>query len=151
MVNRQAVELPQSLSYVPGEVIQSTIEIDNPQNKQIERVQCSIEQVLKVQDDSIKDKIIDITLPAILSSTEKHLERTFDIQILENIPPKFDFTKENRRMGIVGKVLYSIKFEVCVVGLLVDFSVTKPLTIAIDPWKHEHDGSITLIDRAQST
>ncbi len=91
MVNRQAVELPQSLSYVPGEVIQSTIEIDNPQNKQIERVQCSIEQVLKVQDDSIKDKIIDITLPAILSSTEKHLERTFDIQIPENIPPKFEY------------------------------------------------------------
>lgn len=73
------IELPQGLSYVAGEVIQGTVEIDNPQGIRIKRVQCTIEQ-----------------------------------------------------------------------GLLADFNVTKPLTIAIDPWKHENDGTIILIDRAQS-
>jgi len=50
-----------------------------------------------MQGDIVKDKIVDITLAAISSSTEKHLERTFEIEILENIPPIFDFTEENRR------------------------------------------------------
>jgi hypothetical protein len=70
--------------------------------------------------------------------------------IWKELPPTFNYRKAQIDIDLIVNVLYSIKFEVCVEGLLADFNVTKPLTIAIDPCKHENDGTITLIDRAQS-
>ena len=134
-----------------GDVLKGTIEIDNPQSIQIKRVVCTIEQRLQVEGDSVIDRIVDMTLSSIPSSTENHLEGAFEISIPDNLPPTFVFNEANvRGQHPRINVRYEIKFEVCVVGLLADFSVIKPLRIAIDPWKHENDGTITLIDRTQS-
>ncbi len=100
--------------------------------------------------DHVTDTIVDIILPTITNSIEKHLQRTFDIQIPEYTPPIFDSAQSYGRIGVSAKVLYSITFEVSVVCLLADFSITEPLITAIDPWKDENDGTITLVDRAQS-
>lgn len=48
---------------------------------------------------------------------EKYLEGTFKIELPENIPSTYNYDDVDRR----------ILFEVCVVDLLADFSVTKPL------------------------
>ena len=155
-VNRQdvsvKVNLPHGLSYVAGEVIQGTIEIDNPQSIHIKRIECTIDRSFRVESEETNDRIVNITLPCINGSEAKHLEEIFDIQIPDDLPPTFKFVNHGgiRNIGVVVRVSYTITFEVCVVGLLADFSVKQPLTIAIDPWKHENDGTIILIDRTQA-
>ena len=129
---------------------QSTVEIDNPQNIQIKWVDCIIEQTLQVENDHARTIIINDVLPTITGGTGKHIEGTFGIRLPENIPPTFTFDKIKGKMNPSVNISYSIKFEVCVVGFLTDFSVTEPLIISTDPWKHENDGTITLTDRAQT-
>ncbi len=105
---------------------------------------------MQVENDHARDIIVNFTLPTITGGTEKHIEGTFEIRLPENIPPTFTFDKIKEKLSPRVNISYSIKFEVCVVGIFTDFSVTEPLIISIDPWKHENDGTITLIDRAQT-
>ncbi|CAF1255398.1 unnamed protein product [Adineta steineri] len=143
------VNLFEGLFCVAGSVIQGTIQIENPQHKHIKRVECSIIQTLQVKDDSVVNKIIDVILPIMTDGIDNHYEGTFEIPISEYIPPTFQRLSASGESGPPVNVSYTIKFEVCMSGFFIDFSITKPLTVTIDPWIHENDGTIKLIDRTQ--
>jgi hypothetical protein len=47
-----------------------------------------------VEGNRAIDKIIDMALLSITGGAEKHLERTFQIQIPDYIPPTFNYKKK---------------------------------------------------------
>lgn len=137
------------MSYTAGDVVAGILELDNPQGIHIKRVQCTIQQYLKVQGDGVSQTIVDMALPDMTNTMEKLLKRRFEIPIPADSLPTFIFNPTDYdEPSIRVEILYSIQFQVHVRGLLGDFGVIKELRIAIDPWKHGNNGAISLIDRA---
>jgi len=70
--------------------------------------------------DAVINIILDVRLPTITDGAENHFDGTFEIQLLEDILPTFDFVKVKGREELSVIVSYAIKFEVCLAGLPVD-------------------------------
>jgi hypothetical protein len=134
--NRKEIRLKGTLNkigYVPGEAIQFTLEIKNPQNVLIKNIDLSMLQRYKIGENTQGNTLFITTLPNILNLRDQQIRETFSVLIpSKRIPPSYEFQRGIQRPAFVN-IHYFLKFEVKVEGMFTNFSVNVPITLGTEP------------------
>jgi hypothetical protein len=138
------MHLPQGLAYSPGQIINGAIEINNPKHIRITRIECTVDQALQIGDDIYIVNIIKINLPKITNTNKEIRKETFEIQLLDDLPPSYDFALNDVPNCRTVIIKYEIKFMVRVIGILSDFETVKLISIATTPSKHTEDETVLI-------
>ncbi|CAF1232957.1 unnamed protein product [Didymodactylos carnosus] len=131
--NRKDVVLQGALSrsaLVPGQILNSTIEIQNPKRATIKRIEVSLLQHIHIATNNRTDNIFRIDIPRIQEFNSERLTETFSIMI----PNKYLApTSTYHYNGIIVSVNYELKFDVKARGLFTDFTICLPITMGTEP------------------
>ena len=124
------MHLPRGATYIPGELIESILEINNPRRIRIKRIECHVERTVEVGDDSFTIDVLKINLPRTITTNEANQREIFEVQLPEDLPPSYKYTVLTGLKPVPIVVEYAIIFQVRVIGILSDFQVVKSIVIA---------------------
>jgi hypothetical protein len=86
------VHLPQGAAYIPGEVMNSIVEINNSMHIRIKRIECHVEITVEVGDDSYTVDVVKITLSKIIDINEAIRKETFEIELPQDLTPSYKYS-----------------------------------------------------------
>ncbi len=86
------MHLPQGAAYIPGEVMNSIVEINNSMHIRIKRIECHVEITVEVGDDSYTVDVVKITLSKIIDINEAIRKETFEIELPQDLTPSYKYS-----------------------------------------------------------
>jgi hypothetical protein len=121
------------LGYVPGEMIQGTIEIENPQQVLIKQIDFSMIENYRIGANAGHVTVIHCIIPEIMQRKDQQIVQTFGVMFPALArPPSYHFEG-----GIIHKtsmaISYILKFEVKVGGMFTDFEIIVPIIVGTEP------------------
>jgi hypothetical protein len=134
--NRKDITLKGTLNktgYIPGELINLTIEIENPQRITIKHIDCSLLQSYRIGQNSRGHNIFQATLPNIMSTKNEHIKEVHSIQIPSTMfPPSLQYCGGIQTAAFVD-LRYMLRLAVKVEGMFTNFDVDIPIIFGTDP------------------
>jgi len=145
--NRKQVSLTgiiNKIGFIPGELIEFTIEINNPRQVSIRHIDLFIFQSFKYGEISYKKEIFRTTVPNIQDTNCRQIEETFSVSTSNlSLPPTYEFLCTFPKIPTISNQ-YFIKFTADVQGIGADFDIKIPIIIATEPKSHNCQDLFTL-------
>jgi hypothetical protein len=133
--NRKDITLKCTLNktgYVPGEIINIKLEIENPRKVLIQRIDISMLQSYRIGQGSHDNNVFQTTLPNIMCSKDEQIEETHNITIPSiKLPPSYQFQSETQKFPFVNNY-YKLRFTAIVEGMFTNFHVDVPITLGTE-------------------
>jgi hypothetical protein len=133
--NRKDITLKGTLNksgYIPGELINITLEIENPRGVLIKHIDLSMIHSYRVGENSHGYYIFKTTLPNIKNSNEEHIEEKHSTQIPSMLlPPTYKFKSGTQTTASVDNC-YMLRFAVKVGGMFTNFDVDIPIILGTE-------------------
>ena len=121
------------LGYVPGEMIQGTIEIENPQEILIKQIDFSMIESYQLGANAGHVTVINCIIPEMTRRKEQQIVQTFAVMLpAVKRPPSYHFTG-GVRQAVSMKISYTLKFEIKVEGMFTDFEMIVPIIVGTEP------------------
>jgi len=124
--------------YVPGEIINITLDINNTQKFVIKNVNFTMIQVYRIAKCIRGYNIFETTLPNIFNSKEEEIKETFSVIVPSvSIPPSFRFQDQVDKF-IIANIGYLLRLSIKVEELPTNIKIDIPITLGTDPTDHIH-------------
>ncbi|CAF4992396.1 unnamed protein product [Rotaria sp. Silwood1] len=121
------------LGYVPGEIIQFILEMENPRRVLIKRIDLSMVQTCEIGRAAYSLPISRTILPKIRNLTDQQIRQKFSIKIpLVPISPSYQFRGEIRKIAVIN-ICYMFQFTVKVEERCICYDVHIPIILGTDP------------------
>jgi hypothetical protein len=135
--NRQDIHLTGTISklgYVPGESINLSLEIHNPQNVLIRHINLTMLQLYQISTNDRTNILFQTILPKICNLTDEKVKETFSILIPSNpIPPTYQLRGKIKGLVVVN-LSYVFRLTLKVEGIFNNFYVDIPIIIGTEPY-----------------
>ncbi|CAF4797337.1 unnamed protein product [Rotaria sp. Silwood1] len=121
------------LGYVPGEIIQFILEMENPRRVLIKRIDLSMVQTCEIGRAAYSLPISRTILPKIRNLKGQQIRQKFSIEIpLVPIPPSYQFRGGIRKIAVVN-ICYMFQFTVKVEERCICYDVHIPIILGTEP------------------
>lgn len=117
---------------IPGEQTKLFIEIDNPHNLGIKRVDVCLIQHYSVEQNRRRLELTRSTIPQLINVHDEHIETTCPVIIPAGISPSYNYRGRGGRTMVHVHIYYDIKLEVKSKKLFSDFDVYVPIIIGTE-------------------
>jgi hypothetical protein len=134
--NRKDVQLNGYIlraGFLPNENISIHINLDNPKQSTIKRIEAVLTQYRQIGRDNHEDTIFRVNLPDINEFNGSKYARTIDLALpSQHLPPSYQFKVycDQKSFPIITK--YELELKVKAHGLLTDFEVKVPIFIGTE-------------------
>lgn len=135
--NRKDIALKGTLNklgYVPGEMMNMTLDIENPRRTLIQRIDLTMLQSFHIARQARGCTVFHTSLPKILNTKEMQIRENF-LLVIPSTPlaPTYTFQGGLQRQ-VYTHVQYFLKVSVKVEGLFTNFEMSIPITIGTEPY-----------------
>jgi hypothetical protein len=121
---------------VPGEQTTIFIEIINPNQLTIKRVDMCLIQRYEIEECRRRLEILRLSIPQLSNTSNEQIETTCSMTIPLGIPPTYNFQSKGSRSNVQVNIHYDMKLEVKAKGLFSDFDLQVPIIIGTDSTVH---------------
>lgn len=119
---------------VPGDKIPIQVDVHNPKNIVIKRIEATLVQHRQVGPTCHAETISRFDLPEVRDFSGPTLERTFELMVPAiMLSPSFTYLTPGRLSPIATSIRYELILEVKARGLFTDFKITVPVLIGTEP------------------
>ncbi|CAF4312023.1 unnamed protein product, partial [Adineta steineri] len=134
--NRKDVTVKGTLNkmgYVPGEMIQGTLEIENPKQILIKQIDLSINGTYNIQMQEAHFKVNTGTVQGIAQRKGERMVEKFEIMIPDKtLSPTYQF-RGGQNNAAAATCSYMLKFEIKAAGVFTDFEILVPFILGTQP------------------
>jgi sporulation-control protein spo0M len=134
--NRKDMVLKGSLNkqaYLPGEMIQGIMEVDNPKGVLIKQIDVSMIENYQIECEEHTYIVTSCIIPEMMCRRERQIVQPFGIMIpSRRLLPSYHY-QGGLKATVTVNISYTLKFDVKVEGMFTDFDVSVPITIGNDP------------------
>ncbi|CAF1101165.1 unnamed protein product [Adineta steineri] len=134
--NRKDITVKGTLNktgFVPGEMIQGTLEIENPNQILIKQVDLSINGTYNIQMQEAHFKVNTGTVQGIAQRKGERMVEKFEIMIPDKtLSPSYQF-RGGQNNAAAATCSYMLKFEIKAAGVFTNFEILVPFILGTQP------------------
>jgi len=124
---------------VPGDKLSIQIDLQNPKQAGIKRIEATLIQHRQVARSSHTETIFRLDLPDIREFTGRELQRTFDLIVpAVYLSPTYTYLSQISNPPIGMSIRYELILDIKVRGLFTDFKISVPVIVGTEPMTVEH-------------
>lgn len=123
---------------VPGDAIPIQIDLQNPKQICIKRIEVTLLQHRQVGPTSHVETIFQVDLPAIRDFSGSRLEQVFELMVPDMmLSPSFTYLSPGQISPIATSIRYELILAVKARGLFTDFQISIPVIVGTEPLRSQ--------------